>query len=71
MKFDVDSAIEDILVEGFTESDLLHAVLAVLPKTDIAEILALAEEHLFAQNEEEEDDSSWDEDEEDIEGEDF
>lgn len=70
MKFDVDSAIEDILVEGFTESDLLRAVLAVLPKTDIAEILALAEEHLFAQNEEEEDDS-WDEDEEDIEGEDF
>ena len=65
MKFDVDSAIDDILMEGFTEFDLLRAVLAVLPKSDVAEILASAEEHLFAQNDEEEDDS-WDEDEEDI-----
>ena len=70
MKFDVDSAIDDILMEGFTEFDLLRAVLAVLPKSDVAEILASAEEHLFAQNDEEEDDS-WDEDEEDIEVEDF
>ena len=70
MKFDVDSAIDDILMEGFTEFDLLRAVLAVLPKSDVAEILASAEEHLFAQNDEEEDDS-WDEDEDDIEEEDF
>ena len=70
MKFDVDSAIDDILMEGFSEIDLLRAVLAVLPKSDVAEILASAEEHLFAQDEEEEDDN-WDEDEEDIEEEEF
>jgi hypothetical protein len=64
MKFNVEEAIEEILVEGFSEGDLLRAVLAVLPKSDIAEILNSAEEHLFAGKEEEEED--WDSDEDEI-----
>jgi len=65
MKFDVEEAIEEILVEGFSEGDLLRAVLAVLPKSEIEEILNSAEDHLFAEAEEESEED-WDSDEDEI-----
>jgi hypothetical protein len=66
MKFDVEEAIEEILVEGFSEGDLLRAVLSVLPKGDIEEILNSAEDHLFAEAEEAESEEDWDSDEDEI-----
>jgi len=65
MKFDVEEAIEEILVEGFSEGDLLRAVLSVLPKGEIEEILNSAEDHLFAEAEEE-NEEDWDSDEDEI-----
>jgi hypothetical protein len=65
MKFDVEEAIEEILVEGFSEGDLLRAVLSVLPKGEIEEILNSAEDHLFAEAEEESEED-WDSDEDEI-----
>jgi hypothetical protein len=65
MKFNVEEAIEEILVEGFSEGDLLRAVLSVLPKGEIEEILNSAEDHLFAEAEEESEED-WDSDEDEI-----
>lgn len=65
MKFDVEEAIEEILMEGFSEGDLLRAVLSVLPKGEIEEILNSAEDHLFAEAEEESEED-WDSDEDEI-----
>lgn len=67
MKFDRFVRVEDILMEGYTEEELLHALVAVIPAAYIEDYLGEAEDRLVNTIGENEDDWEEEEDEEDEE----
>ena len=68
MKFDRFVRVEDILMEGYTEEELLHALVAVIPAAYIEDYLGEAEDRLTnSAHSDEEEDWEEEEDEEDEE----